>query len=181
MRFTKSGMEWIKSNGGPLLLIEKSYAPLWGGIDFSSGAEETAAQFGITDYDRACRRKTFLTCLKVAGHDAAVLGMPFFTAVWQRNPDDVWIIAVQYRDPDVDIHNLMGRMESKGLLDPSETDVITLDGGDIMVFDSAYPGSEVPESITLRVSPGRYGIEAAELREIGIGGAVYRFRKATLR
>src|SRR5262245_48321216 len=79
-------MHWIRSAGGPLLLLDENSLPKWGGaldlIEVSNSEGDFGARRQYTDYDRACQVQGYLGRLPVETSEALVLDGEPMDATW---------------------------------------------------------------------------------------------------
>ena len=85
-------MQWISSDGGPLILIGQSALSQWLGIDSA-------------DYERACLVEDYVGVLDVGGSQAIVLGdEPCQTSSFIDDTENVFLIRWVYADNDASIY-----------------------------------------------------------------------------
>lgn len=110
------------------------------------------------DYKRACSVRDYLGKLPMGDRDALVLGdMPLETLIWLPLKSLPRIVRVYYGDPGVDVTK---RLEAAGELDfdnPNEVLRVDFKSSPIVVFDSAYPGSDTSiDRLSFEMPAGQY-------------------------
>ncbi len=149
-RYADPGLvDWVESGGGPLVVVPAAVLNLWEGAD-SEGPE--------SDYDRACAVSGYARLLAVGPAQALVLGdEPSSTAFLPEHAVFVrWVAAESEAD-------LLGGVGA-ALADAAWEDRQVWDvPGPVVLFDSAWPGSEVEPDNHTRVdlAAGRYEVRAA--------------------
>jgi hypothetical protein len=88
---------YVTSTGGPLIIMEASLYPQWGGA-----LSNSASKYLTTDYDFACQTDRYLSLAKITNGQIIILGdMPMDTAVVQDRPRSaVYLVRVMYGDTD---------------------------------------------------------------------------------
>src|SRR5260370_41091178 len=83
-------LQWMQSNGGPLLLVSGEPLPSWEGTEFPSDGRQIEAQFRwngqaapATGYDRACDVKEYVGLLTIGVGQGLVLGDEPLSTTWQ--------------------------------------------------------------------------------------------------
>lgn len=136
-------MEWIKSGGGPLLCIEKVLGRDWSGVDANSLPDETKSHYS-NDYERACAVFDYVGKIPVRGGHALVLGdMPLQTLIWSRGHTLPKIVRVYYADPETNVISVLDAAPGTVFGDPVESIKFAVGSSPLVIFDSAYPFSEV--------------------------------------
>ncbi|MFG2236806.1 immunity 21 family protein [Streptomyces sp. NPDC048723] len=149
-RYADPGLvDWVESGGGPLVVVPAEVLTRWEGAD-SEGPE--------SDYDRACGVIGYTGLLAVGPSHALVLGdEPSSTAFLPEHGVFVrWVAAESEAE-------LLGSVET-ALEDAAWEDGQVWDVlGPVVLFDSAWPGSEVEPDNHARVdlAAGRYEVRAA--------------------
>jgi hypothetical protein len=142
-------VEWVESDGGPLIAIPEVVLPFWAGAD---GDETTS------DYDRACEVDGLIGLLPVGDTRALVLGdEPASTAFLPQHETFVrWCAA----DSEAALLDRIPEALEAAEWEPEvQWDV----PGAVVLFDAAWPGNESARADHLRVAlePGRYAVRAA--------------------
>ncbi|MFJ6054881.1 immunity 21 family protein [Streptomyces sp. NPDC092307] len=152
-RYADPGLvDWVESGGGPLVVVPAEVLMRWEGAD-GEGPE--------SDYDRACAVVGDTGLLTVGPSQALVLGdEPASTTYLPEHGVFVrWVAAESEAE-------LLGSVEA-ALEDAAwEDGQVWHVPGPVVLFDSAWPGSEVEPDNHARVelTPGRYEVRAALAR-----------------
>lgn len=152
-------IDWIQSDGGPLICILASVAHGWRGIDGASAGSEDS---GKTDYERACSISGYLGSLIVKDRTAIILGdMPMVTSI-VKSKSGLYILRIMYADSENDVIEYVSQYDGRqGVLESEESQKFESDGSGIVIFDSAYPGAqEKLETISYPLARGLYRIDA---------------------
>ena len=164
------GLDWIESNGGPLILLEGRLLGEWEGTDPPSNGRVVQASFRwqgegpATDYDRACDVKGWLGLVPVGdGHGLVLNDEPLPTTVWRPDPaDPVMLLRWEYAEIDGDVARHLE--DTRGAMwQPWEKELLVKET-EPLLFDSAFPGTEAYERRVVPLPPGPYGIELAHWR-----------------
>ena len=163
-----TSVQWIGSEGGPLLLLPSSLLSEWEGSNTPSQGRVAIAEFRYgdsdapaTDYDRACDVDEYLGLITVGNGLGLVLGNePFATAWWPAQAGNGGMLVCRgYGEDDLEerINEVLMAVpadfgEDLGLR-------FSVPGGPLYLFDSAYSGCDV-------------GTRTA-YREIQLGAGVY--------
>lgn len=155
-------MDWVSSGGGPLICLDRSIIHAWKGVD-GLGDLRYRDQGFRTDYERACAIKDYLGAISVLGSTGLVLGdMPLETTV--LSIDGAPLIArVLYSQISVDVRSML----SDGIYLERATEVertsISVNEEKWNIFDSAYPGTEIPgKCLTMFLPLGKVLIRTYE-------------------
>jgi len=133
-------MEWIASDGGPLICLGHSTILSWKGVDGLS--EHKYHKKGYrNDYERACDIKDYLGVIPILSSNGIVLGdMPLDTTVLTGKNGLPLIARAFYSEPLTDIASvLVGEMDPENTTEV-ESVSISVDEKNWHIFDSAYPG-----------------------------------------
>ncbi|MDT5268358.1 MAG: hypothetical protein QOH49_544 [Acidobacteriota bacterium] len=156
----RTRLTWVNSAGGPLVLLEEHLLPEWRGHDGSTAQEHE----GRTDYERACDVDDYLGLVEVGSGRALVLGDEPMQTTWCPSPEGSGVVLLrwQWADSEAAVIDAAGDMpeeswESTGL-------IFQTSGRDLVLFDSAYPGDEPGERLTIQLARGQYGIDTAHYR-----------------
>lgn len=148
----KTTMEWIESDGGPLVVLPRSAVSTWQGTD-------------TKDYEEACGVEDYLGRLPREWGEVVVLGdEPFRTGVLLRS-DGVAIVRWRYAASEEELLT-SAREADLDLLHPVETLAVTLLDEPYVILDSATHGSRA-KTIEFSPPPGTrllqtYVVEDAE-------------------
>lgn len=160
-------MSWVESAGGPLLLIPASLLHGWEGGNGSGRA--------ATDYDRACDVEGYVGVIPVGEGQGLVLGdMPMPVAWW---PDSGGIL-VRWMAADSEgavIELLKALPDSLGW--ETEVSIELTSDEELILFDAAYPGNELPSKVGLiPARRGLYAVETAIVEKEDISLVLHRFK-----
>lgn len=142
-------VRWVESGGGPLIAVPETVLPFWAGAD----GDETAS-----DYDRACEIDGPVGLLPVGDSAALVLGdEPASTAYL---PDHGTFVRWSAADSEAE---LLADVPSALATAEWGAEMRWKVPGPVVLFDSAWPGSETERAVPLRVplTAGPYGVRAA--------------------
>ncbi|WP_405538872.1 immunity 21 family protein [Streptomyces sp. NBC_00075] len=142
-------VEWVESGGGPLIAVPEAVLSFWAGAD----GDELS-----TDYDRACEVDGLIGFVPVGDTTALVLGdEPASTAFLPEHDTFVRWCAADSED------ELLACVPAALAAAEWEADRVWETPGDVVLFDSAWPGKETDRTDQLRVglAPGRYAVRAA--------------------
>lgn len=140
-------LQWIESNGGPLLAAEASLLPLWTGYQ--------------GDYDLACAVPGLVGRIVARGHRAIVLTDQPAMTTWL--PDGRMFVRWMHGDPSSDVRAVVSG--SGPNLDWHDEFSIELHE-DLVLFDAASPGRSLCEHeiLPIGIEPGPWVVRTAELR-----------------
>jgi hypothetical protein len=154
-------VEFIDSNGGPLLMLEQDLLPYWGGIDNIGGVanpHRNRVPFeGPSDYDRAGEVKGWIAPLQV--HDRA--GVVFWgnhlgLALVSQSEATFFAVRPYYEIEDLQDHIKFVKENPNCFTKDFET---LISFGRAIVFDSAFPGLEIIGSrLVIDALPGIYEV-----------------------
>lgn len=82
-----SKYQWVRSDGGPLMVLERRLLSHWEGSDAPSGGRivEAESRWGLdvaTDYDRACDVSDWIDSIRVGDGEALIFGGDESAATW---------------------------------------------------------------------------------------------------
>ena len=161
---------WIESGGGPLVLVAVSDVQSWMGTDPAGSDTES-------DYDRACAVMESIAPVVVRGMPVVVMGdEPDRTAVhifgslmhwvrWRAAPNEqaLWDALNSAHLPGLD-WNTSGEFDARR--------------GGYRLFDAAFAGAEVEDSLSIAMQSGSYVIETSPFKPSrDIEALLHRFRK----
>jgi hypothetical protein len=166
-------LKWVSTGGSPLIIIPVEAAEHWRGTETTvpSAGDAEAIWEAIrehSDYGRACGVDDYLGVLEVGSRKCLVLGdEPTHTAFLPIENGGIivrWIHAEHEEDVlravQVVPENVWARTQHR----------IHVNGGGLLLFDSAYPGDELPSTYTGEIIPwlrivipkGNYEIDTAD-------------------
>lgn len=153
-------INWIKSDGGPLICILASAAHQWRGTERGVGSGDN--ENGATDYERACSILGYLGLVQLTDGVAIVLGdMPMATSILKLKTSEICILRVMYASSNEEVisyveccNGTQGKLEEDAILN------FESDGSGIVLFDSAYSGTEERlEAISYPLASGNYRVD----------------------
>jgi hypothetical protein len=155
----KKRLDWIRSNGGPLICIERGNEHQWLGAD-GLGTQQNITNNFSNDYEKACGVEDYIGIIEINKGLALVLGdMPLETRVTYRNERTPVIVRIFYAEKDDDVIEKLKSFEFFDEVDSIESINIELNGKEIIIFDSAYRYSEIGnEFLTLDIKAAKYRI-----------------------
>jgi len=166
MTLRERRLNWISSNGGPLVLISKNILSDWSGIDVepSEFIDENdhlldlARTFQYSDYERACRIDNYIGLLEVGKETVLILGDEPLMTTWISDKDfsgTNFMIRWIYAD---DENSILQLIPTLSYLDKVVSDIFFKVEEQLYLFDSAYPGREMDEYITVDLPLGLYEV-----------------------
>ncbi len=170
-------LNWVGSNGGPLLLVPGEHLPSWGGVEPPADGRRIEAQFRFngpdepaTDYDRACDVMGWLGLLNIGDGYGMVLGGEPLDTAWQPTAaagdggDDTGGLLIRwvYADHEADIIAARAHVPQTAWQD--EGLVLSVGHEPLYLLDAACPGSELEGDghLMIPLPPGRYAFATAE-------------------
>jgi len=152
-------LEWIESEGGPLLLAPRSRLRDWSGID----VRESESQ---SDYDRACAITDEVGIISIGDGSAVVLGdMPDRTAlVTEHAATDVFIVRWRCAASEESLLAALFADSSIQRLPYADACWMATGAEEYMLFDSAYNGAEIERYLSVSLQAGGYSIETCEFK-----------------
>jgi hypothetical protein len=171
MIYDLGSLQWIDSAGGPLLLLSSGLFRKWNGVitEFARNGgydwpyPDEPKEPETTDYDRACAITGYVGLVTVGGGQGLVLGdMPMSTAWAPLSTSEGILIRWMYGN---DAAGLLSRLLpiAESIWKPAG---VTFAAGEepLYLFDSAAPGEDATERLTITLVPGEYAIDAAIAR-----------------
>ncbi|MDH6697215.1 immunity 21 family protein [Streptomyces griseoviridis] len=153
VRYAEPGtVEWVESDGGPLIAVPETVLPFWSGADGDDLA---------SDYDRACEIDTAFGLLPVGDRTALVLGdEPAATAYLPEHGT-----LVRWYAADTEAELLAGARDALTTADWTDERHWNVPGP-VVLFDSAWPGTATARTDTLRITlaAGHYAVRSATVR-----------------
>jgi hypothetical protein len=160
-------MEWIESQGGPLLVVEESLLLLWEGADAPSEgrlvqAESRASPAGIpTDYDRACDVRRVIGQIEIGGHPSLVLAGEPLPSTWWPDPtqNGGTIVRWRYANSEDEIANALAGVSNELFMGQALHMSVN---EPLVMFDAAMPGHDiVSPHLRFEISHGQYAVQTA--------------------
>jgi immunity protein 21 of polymorphic toxin system len=173
----ESGLVWMWSNGGPLLLIPGEYLSAWEGCESPSGGRRVEATFRwdspdspATDYDRAGDVDDYLGLLDIGAGHGLVLGGEHAGAMWRpRTFSDPGgneraggiLVRCVYADSDEHVIEVLQRIPEDIWAD--EGMVFTVGPQPLYLIDSAFAGYELggDDHLIIQLPAGQYAAATA--------------------
>lgn len=150
-----ANVEWIESDGGPLIFAAKSALLHWFGNKPSAKPDDP------TDYERACAVADEIDVISIGHLQALVLGdEPDRTALIERDASD--LLVVRWRSADLE-ESLLSALSAAdmGHLPFSRSCTFAAMADEYFLFDSAYPGLEIPRCLNATLQAGNFSVETA--------------------
>ena len=148
-------MDWIMSEGGPLICLETKLERSWGGIDMLT-KESCGAR---TDYERACQITDYAGTIPLSVGCAFILTGPLDTAFWLIPSGELLIARFIYAEADVDDDKILKGAKDSLFSQPIAINHISFSSSNLSMFDSAEPGTdENKKSLSFEIKPGNYRI-----------------------
>jgi hypothetical protein len=148
-------MKIVQSAGGPLIGLELDCLHSWGGV---SGRTFVDAGSPLSnDYEATAGVTNTIGKLKGASCEGLLIAMPFETAIIESDGNSVYIAQAECAEPDWSFSDVkMADFERADFL-ASEDVRFRAKGGRYVVFDSAYPASQIGDDcLTFNLSRGSY-------------------------
>jgi len=180
---SESGLAWMNSEGGPLLLVPGECFSSWGGICPPTDGRQIEATFRwdgadspACDYDRACDVDGYLALLEIGTGQGLVLGGdPMSTAWWPRvAPDGTGadrggiLIRWFYANSEADVIEAVERVPEAAWVDDGLT--LVVGQAPLYLMDSGSPGGELgafeklgihEDHLKIHLPAGRYALATA--------------------
>jgi hypothetical protein len=176
--------KWVSCDGGPLLLVQEKYLPLWEGSDAPSNGRVVQANFrwGLdvaTDYDRACDIGDWLGLISVGEGQALVLGGDENATTWLplEGRQDGMLVRWGYANSEEDAISAAKSLSDK--TDKDETLEFSVEESDLILFAACEAGNdkEIYPRLKISLSSGTYKIFTIEY-EVGQTSVIcHHFRK----
>ncbi len=171
-------LQWMQSNGGPLLLVPGEHLLSWGGLAPPPDGRHIEAQFRwngqdapATDYDRACDVTGWLGLLTIGAGQGLVLGGEPDGTAWQASvasgesaEDDTSGILIRwvYANSEAEVIDALTHVPETTWRDDGL--LLSVGREPLYLLDAAYAGGELEgdDHLTIHLPPGRYSIATAE-------------------
>jgi hypothetical protein len=154
---------WTRSNGGPLIVLERRALSSWRGVTNFDDPTDPA-----TDYGRACASGGLVSSIPAGAFQCLVLGDGGTFATWRAMDDGIVIVLC---DVEVDVEGTIDAARS--LLEAERGFPYPVSSDALFLFDSAYGGDEAHEApsnmerrlptISIACERGTYDVRAALL------------------
>jgi hypothetical protein len=164
-------LQWVESNGGPLLLLPNRLLEAWEGTDEPEpyrGIEAKArwnAGGPATDYDRACDVTDLVGTVPVGAGEGLVLGdEPLATAWWPlSDPASGILVRWEYAADDAAVAGWLRRIPKQLQWKAGVRFAFNDDG--LVLFDAAEPGLDpLGARLEIALSGGTYEVQSARWR-----------------
>ncbi|WP_432825680.1 Imm21 family immunity protein [Dactylosporangium sp. CA-092794] len=145
---------WVSSAGGPLLVAPQASLSLWTGADSTDGPLE---DWG--DYGRACAIDGYIGVVAIGARQALVLGDEPTTTYL---PSERLVLRWAAAYAEDELVSAARRAVRDGVEWDADEDVCWLVDGPVVLFDPAWPGSEleVDNHLVIDLHPGTYRVRA---------------------
>ena len=170
-------LQWMQSNGGPLLLVPGEHLPSWEGTEPPADGRQIEAEFRwngqdapATDYDRACDVQGWLGLLDIGAGQGLVLGDEPLSTTWQaplasgESDHDTSGILIRwvYGNSQAEVMEALKHVPETAWRDDGL--LLCVGREPLYLLDAAYAGSELEgdDHLTIHLPPGRYSIATAE-------------------
>ncbi|HJR40606.1 MAG TPA: Imm21 family immunity protein [Gemmatimonadaceae bacterium] len=154
---TTGSLDWLESNGGPLLLLSEELLPSWQGAD--------GPMSGSTDYERACATRQPLERIRVGSGTGLVLGDEPISTAWM--PDASGAGGVLVRLSAAGDQGVAERAIRQGTAaaSPRGSSLVMSVRGPMVLFDAAHPGTDLPpRALRIELPAGEYEVDTLSLQ-----------------
>jgi len=142
-------MEWLSSEGGPLIIVGQNELINWQGVDNS-------------DYDRACSVEDYLGLIPVGNSQALVLGdEPCQTALFTINSKDLTLVRWIYGEDELTVEKHLRQVPEELFNSPLEQVEYRVQDDEFILFDSVLNG-EVASGLKISLPPDMYVITTVQ-------------------
>ena len=142
-------MDWISSEGGPLVVIGKSELVNWQGVDSS-------------DYNRACSVEDYVGLIPVGNSEAIVLGdEPCQTGVVSLNSREVVLARWVYGEDELTVENYLKKLSEKAFNNPCEQIEYQAKDDNFVLFDATLNG-ESASGVDIALPLDKYVIKTIQ-------------------
>ena len=168
---TSPVLQWVQSNGGPLLVLPRALLEGW------EGTEEPERYRGVearsrwnpegpaTDYDRACDVTDLVGTVPVGSGEGLVLGdEPLATTWWPSEAvQGGLLVRWEYAEADAMVRRWISAVPAHLAWAPGVR--FRFDEGPLVLFDSAEPGLD-PLGVRLEITleAGTYEVQTTRWR-----------------
>lgn len=142
-------IRWVASGGGPLIVVPVEVARHWRGDEaiwpLTGGLGMIwEAVRNDSDYGRACRVDGYLGVLDVGPGSCLILGDDPMQTTYLRTNDGGLIVRWSFAECEEDVVTA-ARSVPEDTWEKTTHRIEIADGG-LLIFDSAYPGDDLPTS-----------------------------------
>ena len=168
-RVTEFQLQWIASEGGPLLLLAAPLLAHWEGVAPPTAGRAVTATFRAlgpgapaTDYDRACDVSDELGLVEVGPGYGLVLGDEPAATTWWPLPAGGVLVRWHQAESEAAVLAALRAALPDGLGSPTHRFSVT--AAPLLLFDAALPGSEAQPGahLWLSVPVGEYTVTTAD-------------------
>lgn len=175
-------LEWVTSEGGPLILLSEDALGFWDGVRGSGRFREVRADFrwstgtGPTDYDRACDVAGYIGVIDVGPDQAVVLGDAPMSTAWLPSGRGAAGYLVRWIEAEDDLSVCRAMQHIPESLIWIDCASVKTGNAPLVLFDAGTPGDSVPaRAPRIRLGRGRYVIATAEYATAGAHLLIHRF------
>ena len=170
-----STLEWVNSEGGPVILMEKPLLRYWNGCfstsklfgsvsglpgDEDSQKVQSDNGGNLTDYDRACEVDDYLGLIGVGPGLALVLGDEPMQTAWRPLLESgAMLIRWHWANDEDSVVKALSDL-SNAIWQSSDL-ILPVSGDPLILFDSASPGSDIEKSLEIDLPKRQYSIDTA--------------------
>ncbi|WLQ17490.1 Imm21 family immunity protein [Hahella aquimaris] len=136
-------MNWISSEGGPLILVVRKSLRYWAGLDGS-------------DYERACAVCDYAGTIRVGNSEAVVLGdEPCQTAIYSSpHINNLVIVRWQWAESESQLERYLSDITNNTFSRPEEELRFNNTDEELLLFDSVLAGSQA-NGLRVKLSSGQ--------------------------
>lgn len=153
---------WVDSAGGPLLAAPRAVLDRWEGVadEDADGPVETWG-----DYGRACSVEGHIGSIPIGDQHGLVLGDEPASTTFL--PDESLFLRWAAAGSESEIVDAARRALRRGVTWDDDEDLIWNVPGTVVLFDSAWPGSELDpgDHLVIDLTPGRYRVRATFIKD----------------
>lgn len=162
-------LQWIESNGGPLLMLPRALLECWDGTDPPEPHRSVRATFRwsgggpATDYDRACDVSEWLGVLPVGTGEGLVLGGEPLSTAWcpTTQGEASLLVRWEYAESDLAAARWLAAVPTK--LPWRWSTRFAFDAEPLVLFDAAEPGLDPSgPRLELALPSGKYDIHTVQ-------------------
>lgn len=171
----KDGMTWVGTDGGPLIAIPAEIASHWRGGEGVNFPPQDLDRWwenldlSGSDYGRACGINDYLGTLEVGPGRALILNDEPMPTAFLPNAGGGIVVRWMYAEDEGAVRRVV-RSIPESIWEPTPHTIVVAREG-VLVFDSAYPGDDLPTSpgeeatapwLRLGLPPGPYHVDTAD-------------------
>jgi len=169
----RANPKWVATGGGPLILVPVEVAHHWRGTDGIGPSSEVWETWGEdeffgTDYGRACGVDDYLGVLACGPGECLVLGDEPMQTTFLPMKDCGLIVRWMWAECEEDVIRVIQSVPQS--VWEATLHRLHVGGGVLLLFDSAYPGDDLPTTsvgtnipwLKVSVPSGTYEIDTAD-------------------